>query len=217
MQTSYESFTDEELARRALAGAASCFEEIVRRHQVPLLRFLNRRFPSRRDAEDILQEAFLKAWQSLDRYDPKYAFRTWLYTIAYRLTVSRGRKLSVDEPLPVYDLAGAAPSPTAAAEREDQRCRLWGEARKVLSEEQYLVLWLHYVDEIPAGEIAQILNRSWVSVKTLMHRARKKLMPCLQEPGERSAAVPGHAEETVASVRGGVRPSLRPLVQPGEP
>ena len=45
----------------------------------------------------------------------------------------------------------------------------------MLSEEQYMVLWLHYVDDIPAGEIAQILNRSWVSVKTLMHRGTQEI------------------------------------------
>ena len=83
---------DEELARRARAGSAACYEEIVRRYQAPLMRFLTRRFPSRRDAEDILQDTFVKAWQSLHMYDAAYAFRTWFYTIAYRLAVSRGRR-----------------------------------------------------------------------------------------------------------------------------
>ena len=65
----------------------------MRRYQVPLSRFLGRKFPSRRDVEDIVQDAFVRAWQSLHRYDKRYAFRTWMFTIAYRLCVSRGRRM----------------------------------------------------------------------------------------------------------------------------
>ena len=176
-----QNLPDEELAQRARAGSALCYEEIVRRYQVPLLRFLTRRFPSRRDAEDILQDAFVKAWQSLHQYDPHYPFRTWLYTIAYRLAVSRGRRETLPrEPLPEH-AAARGPRPEAAVEEEESRGTLWNQARQVLSEEQYLALWLFYVDEVPAGDVARILNRSWVSVKTLLHRARKKLAPFLAE------------------------------------
>ena len=183
MADGLSNFDDKELARRALAGSAACYEEIVRRYQVPLVRFLNKRFPSRRDAEDILQDTFLKAWRSLHLFNEQYEFRTWLYTIAYRLAVSRGRRMAVEEPLQSFDLRGDEPQPDTAMEQEDEKKSLWKFAKEVLSEEQYTALWLHYVDDIPAGDIARILNRSWVSVKTLMHRARKKLLPYLaQEP-----------------------------------
>src|SRR5206468_3413431 len=119
------NFADEELARRALAGSSACFEEIMRRYQVPLMRFLVRRFPSRRDAEDILQDTFLKAWQSLHLYDKAYTFRTWLYTIGYRLAVSRGRGEPQEKTALPFDLRSAEPAPSAAAERGDQRDSLW--------------------------------------------------------------------------------------------
>jgi RNA polymerase sigma-70 factor, ECF subfamily len=176
-----ENLADEELVRRACAGSASCFEEIVRRYQVPLMRFLAKRFPSRRDAEDILQDTFVKSWQALHRYDSRYPFRTWIYTIAYRLAVSRGRREIVRiEPLP-EQAAALGPRPERGVEEEESRGTLWGKAREVLSDEQYMALWLFYVDEVPAGEVAKILDRSWVSVKTLMHRARRKLAPYLAE------------------------------------
>ena len=176
-----QNLSDEELARRARAGSAACFEEIVRRYQVPLLRFLTKRFPSRRDAEDILQDTFVKAWQSLHLYDAQYPFRTWLYTIAYRLAVSRGRRQTLPlSPLPEHAAAPVA-NPQRAVEDEESRGTLWSRARQVLSEEQYMALWLFYVDEIPATDVAKILNRSWVSVKTLLHRARRKLAPFLAE------------------------------------
>jgi DNA-directed RNA polymerase specialized sigma24 family protein len=67
-------------------------------------------------------------------------------------------------------------------EDEESRGTLWHRAQQVLSEEQYLALWLFYVDEVPAGDVARILNRSWVSVKTMLHRARRKLAPFLLAP-----------------------------------
>ena len=181
MTSAWNNFTDQELAWRALAGGAACYEELVRRHQVPLMRFLMKRFPSRRDAEDILQEALLKAWQSLHRYDAQFEFRTWLYTIAYRLAVSHGRRKEETEPLPEFDARSSEASPESAAERQDEHQSIWRKAREILSDEQYMILWLHYVDDVPAPDIAKLLNRSWVSVKTLLHRARKKLMPYVAE------------------------------------
>src|SRR3954452_23030204 len=116
------NFKDEELAGRALAGSAAAYEVLVRRYQVPLMRFLQKRFPSRRDGEDILQETFLRAWQSLHRYDRAYAFRTWLYTIAFRLAVSRGRKQRLDDqPLTTHDLRSPEQPPGALLERHEQR------------------------------------------------------------------------------------------------
>jgi RNA polymerase sigma-70 factor (ECF subfamily) len=181
MSQALQSLPDQELAARARAGSTACYEEIVRRYQVPLMRFLTKRFPSRRDAEDILQDTFVKAWQSLHLYDPHYAFRTWMYTIAYRLAVSRGRRETLTRENLSEHAAAPGPRPDRALEEEETRGTLWSRAREVLSEEQYLALWLFYVDEVPAGDVAKILNRSWVSVKTLMHRARKKLAPFLAE------------------------------------
>lgn len=184
MAQAMHNLSDQELAARARAGSAGCFEEIVRRYQVPLLRFLERRFPSRHDAEDVVQETLVKAWQSLHMYDARYAFRTWVYTIAYRITVSRGRREpagqeALSEHVPAAGGAGGRPG--LGLEEEETRGKLWACARAALTEEQYMALWLFYVDEVPAGDVAKILNRSWVSVKTLMHRARKKLAPLLVE------------------------------------
>jgi DNA-directed RNA polymerase specialized sigma24 family protein len=53
-----------------------------------------------------------------------------------------------------------------------------------------MALWLFYVDEVSAGDVAKILNRSWVSVKTLLHRARKKLAPYVTEPEVASRGTP---------------------------
>ncbi len=128
-----------------------------------------------------MQETFVRAWQSLHRYDRHYAFRTWVFTIAYRLAVSHGRQdRGPTEALPEH-AAHKSAGPAEELEREESRGRLWQRAKEVLSEEQFLALWLFYVDELPAAEVAKVMNRSWVSVKTMIHRARRKLEPALEE------------------------------------
>ena len=64
---------------------------------------------------------------------------------------------------------------------EENRSRLWDRAAGVLSEEQTTALWLHYVEDMPARAIAQVLGRSWASVKVMLFRARKRLLPLLGE------------------------------------
>jgi RNA polymerase sigma-70 factor (ECF subfamily) len=181
MPDRFDNLSDDQLAARAQAGrdeALAHFEELVRRNQIPLRHFLGKRFHSRRDNDDILQDSFLKAWQSLHLYNPRLSFRTWLYTITYRTAISHGRR---DRPAQTLSpaLASTIPPPHAKAAQLDDHLALWNIARKVLSDEQFTSLWLHYVDELSAGDIARILNRSWVSVKTILHRARKKLAPHL--------------------------------------
>jgi RNA polymerase sigma-70 factor (ECF subfamily) len=174
--------TDEQLARDARAGCVASFEELARRVQVPLVRFLTRRFPSRRDAEDVTQEALLKAYQGLGSYRDGRSFKAWVFTIAYRTSVSRGR----GEP----EVAGELPASVAGGEdpadvvtRREGGERVWRVAREVLGEESVMALWLYYVEEMPAGEVARVMGRSWVSVKTMLHRARKRLGPYLVEDG----------------------------------
>jgi RNA polymerase sigma-70 factor (ECF subfamily) len=168
--------TDEDLARRAAAGCMASFEQLVRRYQVPLLHFLLRRGTRRCDAEDILQESFLRAYHSLDRYRPKWPFRTWIFTLTCRQAVSQRRKATRQRGDVDISHAAARCSPPEMRLMEDEsRGRLWDMAREILSDEQVCALWLHYVEATPATQIARILGRSWVWVKTNLHRARKKL------------------------------------------
>jgi RNA polymerase sigma-70 factor (ECF subfamily) len=170
--------TDQELARKARAGSLSCFEELVRRYQVPLLRFLLRKISKRHDAEDVLQEAFLKAYQSLDLYREAWPFKTWIFTLTYRLAISAARKarpvMSAED---IDEVRGNDESPLRRIQRDESRDRLWRTAREILGEEQFSAVWLHYGESMPAGDVAQVMGRSWVWVKTNLHRARKKLLP----------------------------------------
>lgn len=174
--------SDEQLAGMALAGCLDSFEELVRRYQVPLMRFLLRRGASQPDAEDLVQDTFLKAYQSLRQYNPAWKFKTWIFTIGYRLAVSHYRRNIVpptqDDPEEVADVReGSLPR----LERDESKRQLWDLARTVLTEEQFTAIWLYYAESLPAAQVARVMNRSWVWVKTNLHRARRKLRDSLEE------------------------------------
>jgi len=173
--------SDEQLARRSQQGCAASFEELMIRYQVPVLQFLQHR-SGLRDAEDLLQETFVRAYVNLHRYRPRWRFATWLFTIARRVSINYRRR-----PVPVVDhealsLAEAGgPTPLGAIVADEDRRSLWETAANVLGQEELTAVWLYYVEEMPTREIAAVLERSWVSVKTMLYRARRKLRPILEE------------------------------------
>jgi RNA polymerase sigma-70 factor, ECF subfamily len=173
--------SDEELACRARQGCAASFEQLLRRFQTPVLHFLRRRGFSA-DAEDLAQETFLRAYQNLHRYNRRWAFSTWLFTIARRTSLNHRRRLRpTADARAVEGVLSAAPAPLENLVAEEARRRLWDRAAGVLSEEQVTALWLYYVEDMPAREIARVLERSWASVKVMLFRARKRLLPLLGE------------------------------------
>jgi len=180
-QAPAEDRSDEAMAQAARDGDQAAFEELVARFQVPLLHFLQNRTGRHADAEDILQDTFLRAYQNLHRYESQWRFSTWLYTIAYRLSVSHHRRrrpqVSLGEMTPM-DLDSAGPA--ADMEEAETRGMIWPLARRLLSEQQFSILWMHYVEQIPLKEIAQALKKSSVSVRAAVFRARQKLKPHLQ-------------------------------------
>jgi RNA polymerase sigma-70 factor (ECF subfamily) len=172
---------EEQLACRAQQGCSASFEALVRRFQVPLLGFLRRRFPDA-DAEDLVQETFLRAYQNLHRYRTSWRFSTWLFTIARRasLNAQRKRRPRADSEA-IESVPGDTPSPGHLADREESRRALWDLAASVLSERQHTALWLYYAEEMPVKEIARVVGRSRVAVKTMLFRARRKMLPFLED------------------------------------
>jgi RNA polymerase sigma-70 factor (ECF subfamily) len=173
--------SDEELARRAGEGCAASFEQLVRRFQVPLLHFL-RRQGAGGNAEDLLQETFLRAYVNLHRYRPRWRVATWLFTIARRLAINHHRRGRPEMALASWETAAADDDePYQVLIEEETRQRLWHLAAQLLSADEWTALWLFYVEEMPAREIALVLGRSWVGVKTMLYRSRKRLLPLVSD------------------------------------
>lgn len=171
------------------------FEELVRRYQVRLVQFVSRSV-HHHDADDIVQDAFLNAYLNLARFDPKYRFKTWLFVIAQRLTIDRHRRKRVTADIASYPLA-THDQPHHRIQADERSAMLWAVARRELGDEVYRAVWLHYVEDLSTKEIAQVLDRSWVWVKTALHRARRKLQPHLTPLVEANPKKSGETWQTI--------------------
>lgn len=176
---------DEQLALRAADGCLESFRLLVERYQVPLVRYLSRWTPRHHDAEDLAQETFVKAYRFLSRFDPQWRFSTWLFMIGRRLSINAARRRNPASTAAGGDggqleqLIDAQPEPAAQMASREGGSQLWNLAATVLTREQHDALWLFYVEGFSVAETAQVLDRSTMSVKSILFRARQQLRPHL--------------------------------------
>lgn len=163
--------SSEELAVRSQAGCKESFSVLVDRYGHRLLNFLYRKTANLQDAEDLVQDTFIRAYTNIVRYDNSWRFSTWIYTIAARLASSRNRRLR-----PMQRLEDGQGD---IYEREDQEQRemqqgLWKLAES-LSVNQYQALFLKYSEDMSVKEISKVMKKSKTLVKVLLYRARLNL------------------------------------------
>ncbi len=176
-----EQWSDEALADEAKGGSSACFELLVRRYQTGLLAFLQRSL-NRADAEDVLQETFIQIYAHLDRYNNQYRFKAWAFVITRRLMIDRLRQIKRLKQQTAEEIEVAIKhDPSAGIEQSEQSSRIWSLAKKYLDDQPFQALWLHYAEELDTHEIAHVMQRSWVWVKTSLFRSRRKLKPYLEK------------------------------------
>ena len=178
----FKGLTAEQLAIRALRGCRRSFNELVERFHVRLVRFLRTGTAYPQNAEDLAQETFLRAWQNIGRYNPRWRFSTWLYTIGYRLACNHRADLPIESA--GMSRQGNAQPPDVIAENRENRRMLWSIAAE-LPQNQYKALWLKYAEDMTIKEIARVMGKSQVNVKLMLYRARtglaKRLEPDISE------------------------------------
>ena len=187
MEQCVSHITDESLARSAVQGDGRAFDEVVRRYCKPLADFAASRTATFQDAEDIAQETFLRAWRHLSSYDEAYPLRSWLFTIAYRLIVTGYRKKKPVRLSTEVAERLEAQSPSRGSEHE----WLWQTAAN-LPADDYSILWLRYKQEMTIPDIARIVNKTKITVRVRLHRARCKLAELIRQSKDTSGqwAVP---------------------------
>jgi RNA polymerase sigma-70 factor (ECF subfamily) len=177
-----QPYSDEQLAFKAQRGCASSFEELVRRYQTRLLNFLRRRTANAADADDLTQDTFVRAYENLHRFNDSGRFSTWLFTIARRLCINHGqKKRPIANSEALHSLKSLTSSPEQTVSDRENRRQLWDLAAEILNERQMTAIWLYYVEGMSVAQIAPVVERSRVAVKMILFRARKKLMPVLEE------------------------------------
>ena len=159
-----------------LAGRTEAFEPLVTPYRGPVLALAFRLTRDREVAREVAQEAFLKAYRSLRRFDVSRSFRNWLFQIAANEARDRLRE-RVREQAALRDAAGnapAAPGPEAGHDRKELRAGLL-RLLEALSPREREVVVLRDLEELDIRETSRVLGCSAVAVRVHLSKARRKL------------------------------------------
>jgi RNA polymerase sigma-70 factor (ECF subfamily) len=166
--------SDADLMTRARRGDEAAFEQLVRKHQRYVFNVAYRVLDDTAEAEDVTQEAFVRAWRGLPSFRGEALFTTWIYRIVHNLCLNRlpglQRELLQAEPLEEI-LIHPDPSPSDRLEMRERIAFLHAQLDR-LPEKYRLVLTLRYLQRLSYDEIAAVLDAPMGTVKTQIHRAR---------------------------------------------
>jgi RNA polymerase sigma-70 factor (ECF subfamily) len=182
-QARTEDWSDEQVVERVLAGETALYELLMRRHNQRLYRVARAILRDDGEAEDVMQDAYVRAYQNLASFEGRAKFATWLTRIAVNEALARSRRRarfqSIDPSDESHgDIMNAATSTARSPEQETYDRELAGVLEKAvlsLSDEHRLVFVLRDVEGLNTEETAQCLNLTQENVKVRLHRAHAKL------------------------------------------
>ena len=173
------------LIERALAGDDQAFAELLKRYRQPLYHMIFKMVHNKEEAEDLVQEAFIKAFKALGSFNEEYAFSTWLYKIAVNNCIDYLRKkrlqtFSYDKPMEMKDgalrreYADYEPTPDNRL-LSAEKSRIINRAIDELPPKYRTVIVLRHREEYSYEDIAEKLNLPLGTVKARIFRAREML------------------------------------------
>ena len=190
----YKEKTDPELVAFCKRGDERAAAEILRRFERPVFSLIYRMVRDRELAEDLAQEGFVRAFNNLERYVPTYKFSSWLFKVAYNLTIDHLRKKQLD----TVSIHGA-PSAVTADQQQATAITLEGKGERpdelleaseigaeievaigTLRPEYRTAVILRHVEGRSYEEISEIMEIPLGTVKTYIHRARRELQTQLE-------------------------------------
>jgi RNA polymerase sigma-70 factor (ECF subfamily) len=168
---------------RLRAGDAPAFEELVMTYQHRVFGVALRMLGNRAEAEDVAQEAFVRAHRALGAFRGDAKLSTWLYAITSRLCLNRlasgERRMARQGEDALLRLSDAGPRPDAVLERRELETAL-GRAIAELPEDRRIVVVLRDLEGLSYEEIAQVLELELGTVRSRLHRARAELKEKLE-------------------------------------
>lgn len=176
---------DRELIARARGGDEAACRVLLAKYERAVFTICLRMVRNREEAEDLAQEAFMKVFAVLDRYDPSYAFSAWLFKITANLCIDAIRKrridtLPMDEPVRgengdyVRQYEAPVDNPETLVIKGEKTKRL-SEAIEGLPPHYRIMILLRHQEDLSYEEIARCLDVPLGTVKARIHRAREML------------------------------------------
>jgi RNA polymerase sigma-70 factor, ECF subfamily len=180
--TAQSELCDEEVVARVLSGETALFEILMRRYNQRVYRVSRAILRDDGEAEDVMQDAYVRAYEHLGQFAGRAAFSTWLTRIAIHEALARKRRRGRMEELDALPANGdsmsilksSAPTPEAGTAQSEAR-QLLEEAIEHLPENYRTVVVLREVEEMSVAETAQSLGVTDAVVKTRLHRAHAML------------------------------------------
>lgn len=182
---------DVQLVARARSGEERAFRTLLEKYERPVFSICLRMVRNRDEAADLAQESFIKVFASLDRYNPAYAFSSWLFKITSNLCIDHLRKrrirtFAMDEPVSgeqgeiQRQYESPDPTPEEILVRNEKMDRL-ERGIAALPEHYRIMLVLRHQEDLSYEEIAESLSIPLGTVKARIHRAREMLKGILGE------------------------------------
>lgn len=168
-----------------LRGNTASYSQLIDRHKDKVFNLAFRICSNREEAEEIAQDAFLKAYRSLKDFKGKSSFSTWLYRIAYNTAISLVRSkrkgiLSIDD-LPAGIVDSFDYSDSGEDEGADYRNYVVNFSLQRISEEERGLITLYYFYDLDHEEISKITGISRSNIKVKMLRARRKIAEIIRK------------------------------------
>jgi RNA polymerase sigma-70 factor, ECF subfamily len=177
--------SERKLVERAKSGERAAVRELIDLHKDRLFGFIWRMVRDHHEAEDVCQDAFLKAFASLNTFSTDYRFSTWLFTIAYRVCLNRLRRkralTGADVQVSSLPLETDETPSTVLESREASELRqgIWSAVDRLTAPQRAAVL-LFYRHEMSCQEISRVVQLPLATVKSHLHRARARLREMLE-------------------------------------
>jgi len=181
--------TDRACVSQARTGDADAFRVLVERHSRSLFRLAFRMTGNESDAEDVVQESFMRAYRQLDKFDERASFGTWLYRITANCSLDlmrskkrRSEQIAPADPEmddPLQNLPAPGPSPERSAASGQVRERV-AEAMKELSATERTAFVLRHFEGMCIEEVSRVLDCQPGAAKHSVFRAVQKLRRALE-------------------------------------
>jgi len=175
---------DKVLVERTLGGERSAFGELVDKYQKVVYNVAYRVLGNTEDAQDVAQTVFLKVYENLSTYNPRYQFFSWLYRIAVNEAVNAKKRFRNTVEL-MEDAVATSDTPHDGVEAVDVENQI-GAAMMSLSPENRAILILRHYQEFSYRDIAYIMDLTEETVKSRLYSARQRLGKILIQKGLRS-------------------------------
>ena len=175
---------DRQLVESILAGDSGAFETLVRRKTGKVYSLCYRVVGNAEDAKDIAQLVFLKLWENIGKYDPKFAFDTWLYRMVTNVAIDflrsrQSREATVNSSLRLVKTVSDADQSVSLQRKEIEA--VFNEVSSALSPKQKAIFVMKEMEDLPSVEISKILGCRESTVRNHLFNARKIMQEQLRQ------------------------------------